>query len=221
MKTSAFPLDAKSLDKPLYFVFLCFLSGVLTYAGKSLLITDELYFAFFEGQLSYERITEIVYVNKKWEWISYAIIPLYYLTKISLVSVCIYTGTLIVGIDISFKRIFYVALLAEGIFLIPAILKLCWFLFVQTEYTLSDIQAFYPLSAINFFDAGSLDPWLIYPLQSVNIFEVLYVLAVAYGLFLSTKGSYIKTLGLTTFTYGAGLFIWLVSIMFLTISFAI
>lgn len=221
MKISAFLLGVKTLDKTLYFVFLCLLSGVLTYAGKSLLITEELYFAFFGDQLSYERITEIIFLNRKWEWLSYAIIPFYYLTKIFLVAVCIYTGTMIVGIDISFKKIFQVALLAEGIFLIPPILKLCWFLFIQTDYTLFDIQSFYPFSALNFFDVGSLDPWFIYPLQSVNIFEAIYLLVLAYGLFLSTKGSYINTLGLTTFTYGAGLFIWLVSIMFLTISFTL
>lgn len=219
MKVSTLLMSAGSPDKTLYFVFLCLLSGVVTYAFKSLVITEDLYFTFFGDQLSYEQISEIIYTNRKWEWLSYAIIPFYYLVKIFLAGVCIYIGTIIAGTGISFKKIFQVALLAEGIFLVPAVLKLCWFIFIQTDYTLSDIQFFYPLSALNFFDPGSLEAWLIYPLQAVNIFEFLYLLILAYGLFLIRKNSYLKMLGLIACAYGTGLFIWLVSIMFLTINF--
>jgi hypothetical protein len=186
-----------------------------------MLITEDLYFKFFGDQMSYERITEVIDITNKWEWLSYAIIPFYYLCKIFLVSFCIYTGAIVAGIDISFKKVFQVALLAEGIFLLPAALKLCWFLFVQTEYTLSDIHAFYPLSALSFFDYGSVDPWFIYPLQAVNVFEVMYFLVLAYGMFLLTKNRYVRMLGLIACTYGTGLFIWIVSIMFLTITFMV
>ena len=220
MKIGAQLMSEGSLNKTLYFVFLCLLSTLITYAAKSLLITEDLYFQFFGDQLSYERIAEIIYLNEKWDWVSYAIIPAYYLIKIFLVGVCIYIGSLLIGIDISFKKIFQATLLAEGIFLIPGIFRLIWFLFIQTHYTFSDIQHFYPLSVLNFFDPASLEAWWIYPLQLLNIFEVLYLFALAYGLYVITTKSYVKMLTLIACSYGAGLFIWVASITFLTVSFS-
>jgi hypothetical protein len=208
------------VNKTLYFILLCLSSIVLTYAGKTLLISEDLYFQFFGDQLSYERITQIISTQEKWEWTSYVFVPIYYVVKIFLVGICIYIGTIIIAIDISFKKIFQMALLAEAIFLIPGIFKLFWFIFIQTNYTLSDIQMFYPLSILNFFDPYSLDVWLIYPLQLINIFEVVYLLILAYGLFLATQSSYRKMLTLIVCAYGTGLFIWTISVMFLTISFS-
>lgn len=220
MKAGALLMTEGRLNKTLYFVFLCLLSIFITYAAKSLLISEDLYFRLFGDQLSYERVAEIIALNEKWEWVSYAIIPLYYLAKIFLVAVCIYIGSLLFGIDISFTKIFHAALLAEGIFLIPGIFRLGWFLFVQQDYTLSDIQFFYPLSVLNFFDPDSLEVWWIYPLQLLNVFEVLYLFMLAYGLYSMTTKSYLKILTLTASSYGVGLTIWVVSIMFLTVSFS-
>jgi hypothetical protein len=208
------------VNKTLYFIFLCLSSIALTYAGKTLLISEDLYFQFFGDQLSYERIAQIISKQEKWEWTSYVFVPIYYVVKIFLVGICIYIGTTIIAIDISFKKICQLALLAEAVFLIPGIFKLFWFIFIQTNYTLSDIQTFYPLSILNFFDPYSLDVWLIYPLQLINIFEVAYSLILAYGLFLVTQTSYMKMLSLIVCTYGTGLFIWTISVMFLTISFS-
>jgi hypothetical protein len=208
------------VNKTLYFILLCLSSILLTYAGKTLLISEDLYFQFFGDQLSYERITQIISIQEKWEWTSYVFVPIYYVVKIFLVSICIYIGTTIIAIDISFTKICQMALLAEAVFLVPGIFKLCWFIFVQTDYTLSDIQMFYPLSVLNFFDPNSLDVWLIYPLQLINIFEFMYLLILAYGLFLATRSSYSSMLGLIVCTYGTGLFIWTIAVMFLTVSFS-
>ncbi len=220
MKVAAVILGVRDLNKTLYFVLLCLLSILITYSAKSLLITEDLYFEFFGDQLSFERISEIISTSEKWEWFSYVIIPFYYLIKIFLVGVCIYIGSVVIGVDISFKKIFHVALLAETVFLIPSIYRVFWFFFIQTHYTLSDIQYFFPLSLLNFFDPSSLELWFIYPLQILNVFEVLYWLLLAYGLCLITQTSYFKMLGLIACTYGTGLFIWIILVMFLTVTFS-
>jgi hypothetical protein len=220
MKVAALLIGVRDLNKTLYFAFLCLLSIAITYSVRSLLITEDLYFELFRDQLSYERILEIIYINEKWEWLSYVVIPFYHLIKIFLAGGCIYVGSIIIGLDFSFKKIFHVALLAEAVFLIPGIFRLCWFIFIETQYTLSDIQWFYPLSLLNFFDPGSLELWFIYPLQLMNIFEVLYWLILAYGLYQIKQNSYLRMLGLIACTYGTGLFIWIILIMFLTVSFS-
>jgi hypothetical protein len=43
-------------------------------------------------------------------------------------------------------------IIAEFVFLLVPIFKIIWFYFFQTNYTLEDIQYFYPLSALNIVD---------------------------------------------------------------------
>jgi hypothetical protein len=86
---------------------------------------------------------------------------------------------------------------------------------------LTDIQIFYPLSALNLFNTDSLGVWWIYPLQVLNIFEVLYLFSIAYGLFLVTEKSFSRMLAIAACSYGTGLFIWVVSVTFLTVSFSV
>lgn len=218
MKPVVLLSNIKYWDKPLYFGFLCLFTCALTFVSNSLLVTDDLILGFWSEHVSYERATEMLDLNRRWSWVSYAIIPVYYLLKMFLVSVCIYTGIVLADIDVSFRKVFQVALFAEAIFLVPVAIKLVWFGWVQTEYTLLDVQSFYPFSLLNLFDRNTLDSWLIYPMQAINLFEMIYFLLLAYGLYLVTKRSYSKMLGLALYTYGTGLFIWIVSVMFIVVT---
>jgi hypothetical protein len=65
-------------------------------------------------------------------------------------------------------------IIAEFVFLLVPIFKIIWFYFFQTNYTLEDIQYFYPLSALNIVDYKELEPWLIYSSQVLNLFELIY-----------------------------------------------
>ena len=88
----SFFVSLSGVNKALYFMFLCLSTIMVTYAGRTLLISDDLYFEFYGDQLSYERITEILHMVQKWEWASYMLIPVYYLVKVFLVGICIYIG---------------------------------------------------------------------------------------------------------------------------------
>ncbi len=69
---------------------------------------------------------------------------------------------------------------AGFILLIPGLVKIIWFLFIQTNYTIQDLQLFYPFSLLNLVNSGMLEPCLLYPLQVLNLFE-------ARGRWLSTR----------------------------------
>lgn len=209
-----------SVDKRLYFATFCIFIFLFIFLNQQFLITDELYYNNLGEQLSFERINQLLSFNKKWSWLSYVIIPIIYLIKFSLISLCLNTGTLLAGHKISFKKLFQLALIAETIFLLPMIIKFLWFTFIQTDYNLSDLQYFYPLSILNFFEAEILDTWFIYPLQLLNLFEVMYWLILAYGLSLVLNEPLNKGLGLVLSSYGTGLVLWLLFITFLSVNFS-
>jgi hypothetical protein len=128
------------------------------------------------------------------------------------------TGTIFWNIKVSFKKLFQIALIAEFLFIIPSLIKLVWFLFIETDFDLLDLQTFYPLSLLNMIEAKNIPQWSLYPLQLINVFEVVYWLILAYGISLVAKERWAKMVGLVASSYGIGLFVWVVFITFITIN---
>ncbi len=109
-------------------------------------------------------------------------------------------------------------MLAEIPFLVVPVIKLFWFLFIQTHYTLNDLQYFFPLSALQLFDVKSLPKWQIYPLQLFNVFELIYWVLLAYWLKKLLNLSLNKSMEVVASSYGTGLLLWVVFITFLSLN---
>lgn len=181
-------------------------------------MSDDLIYDSLINQLSYERISELLNQGKKWKWLSYLFLPALLFLKILFVVICFSIGGLFIKIDIGFKKFFSIVTTAEFIFLIPGIIKLLWFSFFQTNYTLQDLQFFFPLSVLSLFSPSELDPWLVYPIQLLNLFEVLYWVVLANQLKPVVNEDFSGSLGFVGRTYGVGLVIWVILVMFLTVS---
>jgi hypothetical protein len=201
------------------FAFLNILISILiAYYIQAFLISDNLIYNFYSSQLSYEQIENLLFQQKKWQWIGYIIIPVIYLLKILAISFCVYTGFFLsLGNRVKYSVILEKVILADFVFLTPTIIKIIWFSF-QNEYSLEDIQFFMPGSLLNFFDPGMVDKWLVYPLQAFNIFEVGFWLFLAYELKIYYENDFSNSLQLVALSYGSGFLIWVVFIIFLTIN---
>jgi hypothetical protein len=214
----------------LLFLFLIAIVVLLAVLSNYFLISDNLYFNNYATQLTYEEIEKLLAQSKKWSWLGYAITPIILLAKTSFTALCLSLGLFFASNRFSFKEMFRIVLEAEFIFLIPSLLKILWFLFIQTNYTLKDLQLFYPLSLLNFFDARNIEPWLLYPLQVFNVFEVAYWLLLARGiqpppppkgeLSMVSEMTFGAALQLVLVSYGAGLLVWVALVMFLTLSYS-
>lgn len=191
------------------------LVGVL---GNEILVTDDLYYDFFDQQMSYERITEFLSISKRLTWIVYILIPVYLLLKIFVVATCLAVGVLLFGYNVEFIRLFKIALLSDIVFLVPPILKLVWFITIVPNYDLTDIQFFFPLSAFNLVRPEGIEPWMFYPLQIINIFEIIYWVLLAMGLRTILNASFSKSLAMVLSSYGVSLLLWVTFVIFLTIS---
>ncbi|WP_428655089.1 hypothetical protein [Runella sp.] len=185
-----------------------------------ILISDTLYFNTFAEQLTYEQIEAVITQTKEWQWVGYALIPLIVLIKLTLITACLSLGVYFFTNHFSFKAAFRVALEAEFVFLIPVFLKIVWFAVFQTDYTLQDLQSFYPLSALNFFDSTQVQPWLIYPLQLFNVFEIIYWVLLAKGISQLIEHDMGKSMEVVMASYGTGLLLWVAVVMFITVSYS-
>ena len=70
----------------------------------------------------------------------------------------------------------------------PELIKIFWFVVVQSDPNFFDIQAFYPLSLMNLADYEQLPNRYAYPFKALNLFEPLYWLVLAIGIQHFAKG---------------------------------
>lgn len=203
------------------------LTIILAYISFIILPINDLIYQSYSVKLTALQIKEIFVLQEKWNWLSYTIIPILLLIKSSLISSVLYIGTFFYSKNkVTFKQLFNTVVKAEFIFLSVGVLKIVWFYFFQTSYTLEDLQYFFPLSALNIIGYKGLDAWFIYPLQVLNLFELAYWLLLAYfiGKLAFTEKDKGKPMDLgfkiVASSYGSALLLWVVVVMFFTLNYS-
>jgi hypothetical protein len=207
------------LNKFYLFIAIIIANMLLIWLSKSTLINETVFYNTYSEQLSYDRTIELFESLKRYSWIGYAFMPFILLIKFSLISTVIYTGIFFCDFHekVNFKKVFGVVIASEIIFLTANLAKVLWFCFFAGNYDLNDISFFYPLSLSNLFNQSELDKIWIFPLQILNLFQIIYILLLSYGLFVQSGIEKIKTDKAVLVSYLPGLVIWVALIMFLSI----
>lgn len=161
-------------DKKLTFVILCLLTVVLLFIKKAFIESETAAFEFLQDRpegMILKAISALQFFS----------IPFIYLWKFTVIGFVLWVGCFTFGYRITYSQCWSVALLAEFVFIAPEVLKIGWFLFINTDPSLLEIKAFYPLSLMNFFDYLTVAPRYHYPLKSMSLFEIGYVCALVLG----------------------------------------
>lgn len=204
--------------KKILLLFLFYL--VLEELTKYFLNINQLVFKSLSNQFTSEQIQSILNIQDKWRWVSYLFLPFFIFIKTLIISSVLFMGVFLGLKEIEFKKTWTIVISAEFVFLLVPILKIAWFYLFQTNYTLEDIQYFYPLSALNIVGYKGLEAWLIYPFQVLNLFELAYWLILAYFIGKITETNMDRGLKIVASSYGSALFLWVVVIMFFTLNYS-
>ncbi|MCC8407725.1 hypothetical protein LJ707_02210 [Mucilaginibacter sp. UR6-1] len=148
------------------------------------------------------------------QWVYVSAIA-YLLIKLALVTLILHTACYLSDIKVSAGKIFRIAVLADFIFLIPAVIKLLSFKDMFENGTLSDWHRYYMGSALSFFSNIPAD-WY-YALQSLNLFEVGYWFILAYGLSEVTDAGFDKSLRIVLVSYVPALAVWIAAVTFFSL----
>ena len=209
------------------FILITLLSFFLGILSNSILKFEILFINSLSEILTQNQIEEYLNFKKKWQLLSYLIIPILLLIKMSIIASIIYIGAFFYSkAKVTFKQLFNAVVKAEFVFLGVGVLKIVWFYFFQTNYTLEDLQYFYPLSALNIVGYQGLESWFIYPLQVLNLFELAYWLLLSYfvGKLAFTEKDKGKPMDLgfkiVASSYGSALLLWVVVVMFFTLNYS-
>ncbi|MEW4924280.1 hypothetical protein [Algibacter sp. 2305UL17-15] len=186
--------------------------------SKAILNIDGLIEISAYEYLTSKEVLEIIEIRNTWKWLGYLTIPLLLLLKLSVIAAILDAGSFFFNKDIKYKSLFNIVVKAEFVFLLVIVFKTTWFYVFQQDYTLEDLQSFYPLSAINITGYDNLQPWFVYPLQVLNLFEFAYWVILAYLLGKAFNENTDKGLTIVASSYGVGLVIWVVTVMFFTLN---
>ena len=200
-----------------YFFLLTFFAILITFAINFLFVSDGLYYQSFSERLTTERIAKMIEASQKWQWLGYVFLPVVILIRVCFTAICIYIGCFLSNIKVGFLQLFKVALLADFIFVLIALTKLLMLIFFKDVSTLEDLQ-FQPLSLLELFDRKSIDTLFIYPFSLISVFELLYWLVLARLLSEVINQPFDKSIKTVASSYGVGMFLWVLFIMFLTVN---
>ncbi|MEP2668356.1 MAG: hypothetical protein ABJH04_05160 [Cyclobacteriaceae bacterium] len=161
-------------DKRLAFLLLCLLTFLLLFTKKTFVESETAVFEFLQDRPEGSFLQIFTAIQ-------YLTIPLVYLWKFTIIAFVIWVGCFMFGYKVTYSNCWSIVLISEFIFTIPELIKIVWFMFIDTDPDYNTVLNFYPLAAINLFDIEQLQKRFVYPLKALNLFEVVYWVALIYG----------------------------------------
>ena len=183
------------------------------------ILTDEFYYQTLSGEIGYYRVTEMIHMNQRFQWFTYALTPLFVFLKIVFVAAVLYLGLFLNNSTLKYRQLYKIALAAEIVPLIGLILKFGYLTLFEPD-SAQEIQNFYPLSLIQLFGENEIPSYLVYTVQMINAFELFYWVVLAFGIQSLLKKSFWSSFGTVAATYGVALFIWLALVLFVQVSYS-
>jgi hypothetical protein len=139
----------------------------------------------------------------------YLSIPVIYLWKFTVTALLLWLGGSFLGHRVTYASCWTIAAAAEYVFVVPELLKIGWFLFVETDPGYFEVRTFYPFSLINVVDIQQLGEQWMYPLKALNVFEVLYWFLLVAGVHLYICKRYAIAFSIVFYTYVPLFIFWL------------
>ena len=208
----------------IYFTLL-FFTVILVFAIQYIFLNnDNIFYQTYNEQLSLTRIDQMLELSKKWQWFGYAIIPVVILLRVFYTTIFLYIGVFFTELKIDFGKLFKVALLADFVFVLAALAKLVILIFFKEVSTLEDLQ-FQPLSVMELLNSSTVDILFVYPLSLLNVFDLGYFIVMGWLLVSVLNEAnpeqpikFGRSLQIAATSYGSGLLLWVLFVMFLTLN---
>ena len=185
-----------------FFLLLCMLTFLLLFIKKTFIEYEITAFQILDerGQLGFFKIIS---------GLQYLSIPIIYLLKFTFIAFFIWVGCFGFGYRVTYNDCWHIAMVSEIVFILPELIKVFWFMFIETDPNFATVRAFYPISLMNFFNYEAVaDKWH-YPLKSLNIFEVLYWFLLVAGIYIKSNKVYRQSMIIGLFAYVLPFIFWL------------
>jgi hypothetical protein len=198
------------------FISIWFILVLVSFYSQTFILTDDLYRLIAGSQMTDRQFDDYLEFVHKWQWVSYLFIPLALLLRISFAWICLKAGSFISErfTDVAFWKI---CIQAEVVFAVGAVAGLLYTEFFVDVETLEQLSV-NPFS-LQVFVSDSVPKWGSYFFNTLNIFELGYVLVLAYLIAEEAKSKVIPSLKFVASTYLPGLTLWVLLVSYLSVVF--
>ena len=165
------------------------------------------------NQYGYQEANSIFSKIRKWQLLTYIIVPTFLLLKTHLIAAILNIGCFIHDIKIKHKSLWNITLKAEFIFILSGVIKIFVLKFSDKTLELEEIHGYSPLSLSSILNLKQIPVWYHYPLQALNIFELFYITILITAF---SKAFELKTAIKVVFiSYLPAFLLWLVTLIFI------
>ena len=168
------------------------------------------YIADFEDDLSASDDMDTSFIS--WEDAAFDI--LFVLIEF-LFSVPLVAGIFVLGFlfyqkpkEVLYSDMFKITMLGNFVFLAPTLVMIFWFSVMKQDYVFNDLIHFRPFYLISLLDKDSLPKWSLGFMNFINIYEVIFVLIVSYGISIKYSLRYNYVIGKIILFYATGILVW-------------
>ena len=185
-----------------YYFTLCLISALFAFLIKRFLYTDQLYYSSLTEQYTSEQI-QIILGNLNvgwWEVIGYIFIPVIIIVRVFYTSFCLYIGSLVEDSHWKFKPLLNVSLKADIAFCLNSVYNFYYYVLSENYKTIDDLGE-NCTSLLKIVGRESIPSWLILAFNSINVFELLYVVVLVVLLKVSFRITYFKSVIFVLLTY--------------------
>ena len=197
-------------DKSSLFLLYVSVMLIITYLQQEFVLLPELQSLDLVGD---EARAQLVERYQRMRWISFLLVPVLLLVRLSLVTLCLFLGGFFFA-DMSgrkFKDWWGVAMVAQAAMMIYSIV-LC---VVNLGVGADKAMELTTYTSLLFLGGENIEPWVRMPLAAVNVFEILYwiIMALLVGRLCGTRLG--KSFKFVMSTYGVGYLFYIALLMFL------
>lgn len=192
--------------------FVLFLYLLCFFTTNFVLLNETLFINSFGNTLEYEKIKDIYEKQKSISWISPFILTFLQALKYSLISFIIFAGIIFTNGEVKFSKIYKIVAVSDLIFIIPLLIKVCYFGFINTSYTIDSLQKFTTLSLNIFFHPNN--DLVINIFNQFNLFELIFIFLLVYNLKLQLQISFQNAFKIICISYLPSMLVWIMLLTF-------
>ncbi|MAN86590.1 MAG: sulfate ABC transporter permease [Algoriphagus sp.] len=194
--------DYLDFDKRLYFFLLVLLFILIRYLSNTIIleaIPDSENLDARGDFMIFHIFNTLEYV-----WTPFAL-----LWKFTVIAFLFWLGAFFLGYKIPYKELWKFALVTEGIFLFPELIRFLVYINPHSASTYQEILEYRPLSLLSFIGFDNLKPRWYYPLGTLNLFELGYGVLWVMGFHMISNRSIKESILAVVVSYFVPLTIWL------------
>ncbi|MES1181594.1 MAG: hypothetical protein ABUL44_02250 [Flavobacterium sp.] len=162
-----------SIKAAYYFALIVVISLTCEFIIKKFLLTEAVYYNTYSDQLSKDMVSNIFLFQKKMNWLTYLFDPITRVVSICYDSIFVFSLIIIKYEKTNFSSVFNICLKSAIIFNLMDICRILNLLLFDTPKTLFDLNRI-PFSLLDLIKSNESPHWLIYVLQNINIWDLLY-----------------------------------------------